>query len=167
MTRINGLLSRRSAAGWRTPAWPNRYRSTPIRQSAGVRRKDGSSGPPGGPECYNIGVFSLRGNLHGLADDLLSDRTKIAGMAQHGWLPSDPVGDDTGPEELAAARESRAVHWPVTSSTRGLVGNYDRLQLMVSNRPVDRGDELWFYYTGMKRRGGAARPLYGRKPQVP
>ena len=23
---------------------------------------------------------------------------------------------------------------------------------MVSNRPVDRGDELWFYYTGMKRR---------------
>lgn len=32
----------------------------------------------------------------------------------------------------------------------GLAGNYDRLQLMVMNRPVEMGDEVWFYYTGMK-----------------
>ena len=36
--------------------------------------------------------------------------------------------------------------------SEGLAGNYDRLQLQVTNQPVDRGDQLWFYYEGMKRR---------------
>ena len=32
------------------------------------------------------------------------------------------------------------------------MGNYDRLQLQVTNQPVDRGEELWFYYEGVKQR---------------
>jgi len=34
----------------------------------------------------------------------------------------------------------------------GLVGNYDRQQIGVFNRPVIKGDEIWFYYNGAKGR---------------
>ena len=36
--------------------------------------------------------------------------------------------------------------------SKGLVGNYDRLQMSTFNRPLVMGDELWFYYTGYKGR---------------
>ncbi len=35
---------------------------------------------------------------------------------------------------------------------KGLVGNFDRLQLGPPNRPLVLGNELWFYYTGSKTR---------------
>jgi hypothetical protein len=35
---------------------------------------------------------------------------------------------------------------------KGLVGNFDRLQIGTCNRPLVMGDELWFYYTGSKSR---------------
>jgi len=35
---------------------------------------------------------------------------------------------------------------------KGLVGNYDRLQIAPTNRPLVMGDELWFYYIGAKGR---------------
>ncbi|MCP4852936.1 MAG: hypothetical protein GY903_00390 [Fuerstiella sp.] len=35
---------------------------------------------------------------------------------------------------------------------KGLVGNYDRLQIAPPNRPLVMGNELWFYYTGAKGR---------------
>lgn len=35
---------------------------------------------------------------------------------------------------------------------QGLVGNFDRQQLGVCNRPLVMGDELWFYYSGAKGR---------------
>jgi hypothetical protein len=36
--------------------------------------------------------------------------------------------------------------------SKGLVGNFDRQQMGVFNRPLVIGDELWFYYNGMKGR---------------
>lgn len=35
---------------------------------------------------------------------------------------------------------------------KGLVGNFDRQQLGVLNRPIVKKDELWFYYNGAKSR---------------
>ena len=35
---------------------------------------------------------------------------------------------------------------------KGLVGNFDRQQLGVFNRPIVKKDELWFYYNGAKSR---------------
>jgi len=35
---------------------------------------------------------------------------------------------------------------------QGLVGNFDRQQIGVLNRPIVKEDELWFYYTGAKSR---------------
>ena len=36
--------------------------------------------------------------------------------------------------------------------SKGLVGNFDRQQMGVFNRPLIMGDEIWFYYGGMKCR---------------
>ena len=36
--------------------------------------------------------------------------------------------------------------------SKGLVGNFDRQQMGVFNRPLVMGDELWFYYSGAKGR---------------
>ena len=62
--------------------------------------------------------------------------------------------------QLAMSRD--LVHWdrlgdrrPFTGPSRiddGLVGVWDRMQLVITNRPVERGDELWFYYSGTKWR---------------
>ena len=44
---------------------------------------------------------------------------------------------------------------PFIGSSRldeGLVGNYDRQQIGVFNRPVIKGGEIWFYYNGAKGR---------------
>lgn len=43
---------------------------------------------------------------------------------------------------------------------QGLIGVFDRQELIPPSRPVSVGDELWFYYTGFKSR----IPPYSRNP---
>jgi len=43
---------------------------------------------------------------------------------------------------------------------KGLIGVFDRQELIPPSRPVLQGDELWFYYTGFKTR----IPPYSRNP---
>ena len=102
-------------------------------------------------QCYNIGVFPYEG-VH-LGWLMFFYPTGIR-------LPEKTNTDGFNEMQLAMTRDLKT--WkrlgdrqPFISTSRldeGLVGNYDRLQLNVTNQPVDRGDELWFYYTGMKRR---------------
>ena len=102
-------------------------------------------------QCYNIGVFPYEG-VH-LGWLMFFYPTGIR-------LPEKTNTDGFNEMQLAMTRDFKT--WkrlgnrqPFIATSRldeGLVGNYDRLQLNVTNQPVDRGDELWFYYTGMKRR---------------
>ena len=102
-------------------------------------------------QCYNIGVFPYEG-VH-LGWLMFFYPTGIR-------LPEKTNTDGFNEMQLAMTRDLKT--WtrlgnrqPFIATSRldkGLVGNYDRLQLNVTNQPVDRGDELWFYYTGMKRR---------------
>ena len=102
-------------------------------------------------ECYNIGVFPYEGIYIGWLMIFYPTGQR---------LPEWRNTDGFHLIQLAMTRDLK--NWrrlgnrePFIGPSRldeGLVGNYDRLQLMVSNRPVDRGGELWFYYTGMKRR---------------
>ena len=102
-------------------------------------------------ECYNIGVFPYEGLY-------VAWLMIYHPVGQR--LPEWRNADGFHLIQLAMTRDLR--QWtrlgdrkPFIGPSRldqGLVGNYDRLQLMVMNRPVEMGDELWFYYTGMKRR---------------
>ena len=102
-------------------------------------------------ECYNFGVFPYEGIYIGLA-------TVFYPTGQ--GLPDRVNTDGFNTIQLAASRDLR--HWerlgdrqPFLETSRldaGMVGNYDRLQLGFFNQGVVHGDEVRFYYNGMKRR---------------
>ena len=102
-------------------------------------------------ECYNMGVFPYEG-LH-LATLMIYYPTGQS-------LPEGRNCDAFHYLQLAMTRDlqnwirlgNREPFIGPSPLTKGTVGNYDRLQLQTTNQPVDRGDELWFYYEGMKRR---------------
>ena len=103
-------------------------------------------------ECYNFGVFPYEGLYLGLA-------TVFYPTGQH--LPERVNTDGFNTIQLVASRDLQS--WerlgdrrPFLETSRldeGLVGNYDRLQLGFLNQGVVHGDEVRFYYNGMKRRG--------------
>lgn len=46
----------------------------------------------------------------------------------------------------------RAAFIPASRIDGGLLGVFDRQQMCAPGRPLEMGDELWFYYTGFKTR---------------
>ena len=102
-------------------------------------------------ECYNFGVFPYEGLYLGLA-------TVFYPTGQN--LPERVNTDGFNTIQLTASRDLQ--YWerlgdrrPFLETSRldeGLVGNYDRLQLGFFNQGVVHGDEVRFYYNGMKRR---------------
>ena len=102
-------------------------------------------------ECYNIGVFPYEGVYIGWAMMYYPTGTS---------LPDRRNTDGFDVIQLATTRD--LVHWTrlgdrgafigASRVDGGLVGVYDRMQLCVTNRPVEHGDELWFYYVGLKWR---------------
>ena len=102
-------------------------------------------------ECYNFGVFPYEGIYLGLA-------TIYYPTGQ--GLPERVNTDGFNTIQLVASRDLK--HWerlgdrqPFLETSRldeGLVGNYDRLQLGFFNQGLVHGDEVRFYYNGMKRR---------------
>jgi hypothetical protein len=102
-------------------------------------------------ECYNMPVFPYEGIYIGLP------------QIYHPCGQSLPARNNTDGFHLIQLAMSRdLLHWqrlggrqPFIGPSRldkGLVGNFDRLQLGASNQPVVRGEELWFYYSGFKWR---------------
>ena len=103
-------------------------------------------------ECYNIGVFRYEEVYVALL---------MIYYPTGQWIPDRRNTDGFDVIQLAMTRdlenwtrlgERQAFMETSRIDEDGLVGNYDRLQMCVSNGPIERGDELWFYYTGMKRR---------------
>jgi len=102
-------------------------------------------------ECYNIAVFPYEGLYIGLPQMYYPTGTA---------LPARNNTDGFHLIQLAMTRD--LVHWtrlgnrqPFIGPSRvdgGLVGIFDRQQLCVTSRPVDRSDALWFYYSGLKWR---------------
>lgn len=102
-------------------------------------------------ECYNFGVVPWGDLYLGLA-------TVYYPTGQR--LPERSNADGFNEIQLAVSRDLQTwtrvagrAPWLQTSPlTEGLVGNYDRLQLAAHNGLVRHGDEVRFYYDGMKRR---------------
>ncbi len=102
-------------------------------------------------ECYNIAVFPYEGVYIGLP------------MMYYPTGTSLPARNNTDGFDLIKLAMSRdLVTWkrlgdrqPFIGPSRvdqGLVGVFDRMQLVPTNQPVERGHELWFYYVGLKWR---------------
>ena len=117
-------------------------------------------------ECYNFGVFPYEGVYLGLA-------TVFYPTGQN--LPERVNTDGFNTIQLTASRDLD--HWerlgdrqPFLETSRldeGLVGNYDRLQLGFFNQGVVHGDEVRFYYNGMKRRASFSAHFTDGSPRDP
>jgi len=102
-------------------------------------------------ECYNFGVVPYEGIYLGLI-------TVYYPTGQR--LPERTNADGFNLIQLAMSRDlkewkrlgDRKAFLGPSPLTKGLVGNYDRLQLSAHNGIVQHGDKVRFYYGGMKRR---------------
>jgi len=127
------------AVGWQAPAWQRKLRW--------VARETWRA------ECYNIGIFPYEGVYlawlmiyyptgTGLPERNNTDGFHLIQLAMTRGLK----------KPLVRLGDRKAFIGPSRIDEKGLVGNYDRLQLEITNHPVDHDDELWFYYSGFKRR---------------
>ena len=115
MTRINGLLSRRSAAGWRTPAWPSPLQIDPD-PAIGWRPPEGRQlRATWRAECYNIGVFPYEGIYMGWLMIFYPTGQRLPEWRNTDGFHLIQLAMTRDLKNWRRARESRAVHWPVTS----------------------------------------------------
>ncbi len=98
-------------------------------------------------QVYNMAVFPYEGIYIGLPTYFR--------MCGHSGKA--PAGDGFSEMGLAVSRD--LVNWRRVSGVEGFIplspisdGAYDTAQIEPSSRPIRRGDELWFYYSGLKYR---------------
>ena len=99
-------------------------------------------------QIYNMGVFRYEGLYIGLP----------AMFHSTGKMPNYPNTDGFHVIQLCSSRDLR--HWKRLGN-RGIFigpspvagGACDLTQILPPSRPIVMGDELWFYYTGLKYRG--------------
>ncbi|MDP6447701.1 MAG: hypothetical protein QF805_28140, partial [Pirellulaceae bacterium] len=118
----------------------------------GWRRPEGKRHvPTWQAECYNFGVIPYEGIYLGLI-------TAYYPTGQR--LPERSNADGFNLIQLAMSRDlkewrrlgDRQPFLEPSPLTKGLVGNYDRLQLAAYNGIIQHADEVRFYYGGLKRR---------------
>lgn len=104
-----------------------------------------------GVQVYNMGVFRYEGHYVGLP----------AMFHTTGPVPDYPNTDGFHLIELVSSRDLR--NWRRLGERRPFIGPsprgsgaYDLTQILPPSHPVVRGDELWFYYTGLKYRSAGS-----------
>ena len=101
-------------------------------------------------QVYNMGVFRYEGLYIGMP----------AMFHSTGPVPNYPNTDGFHLIQLVCSRDLRK--WqrlgdrqPFIGPSPAGAGAYDLTQILPPSHPVVRGDELWFYYTGIKFRSGS------------
>jgi len=108
-------------------------------------------------ECYHFTAFPYADVYVGLVMMYYPTATK---------LPEQNNTDGFDEIQLVMNRDlkswdhlgQREAFIPTSRIDNGLVGVFDRQQITAPGAPLVKGDELWFYYTGMKTR----IPMYSR-----
>ena len=98
-------------------------------------------------EIYNMPVFPYEGIYIGMPNFFESSgRTPMPHNNQ----------DGVNSVKLSTSRDLR--HWTKVGNRDSFIpvselggGRIDTVQILAASRPVERGDELWFYYTGINR----------------
>jgi hypothetical protein len=97
-------------------------------------------------DIYNMGVFRYEGVYIGLP-------------AVYHAVGRRPEGNTDGFHLIQLAMSRDLKHWQRLGDRQPFIGPspvdsgaYDTTQLLPPSAPVRRGDELWFYYTGIKYR---------------
>ena len=116
-------------------------------------------------DVYNMGIFRYEGLYIGMPSMYHSTSP----------VPNYPNTEGFHLVHLASSRDLK--NWtrhgdrkPFIGSSRVGSGAYDLTQILGPSDVVRRGDELWFYYTGLKYRGGVVMvdgkwvPAPGFKP---
>jgi hypothetical protein len=100
-------------------------------------------------DVYNMGVFRYEGLYIGVP----------AMFHATGRIPNYPNTDGFHLIQLACSRDLKT--WQRLGDREAFIapsplgqGAYDLTQMIGPSRAVIRGDELWFYHTGLKYRGG-------------
>ena len=108
-------------------------------------------------DVYNMGTFFYEGIYIGMP----------AMFHSTGPVPNYPNTDGFHLVQLATSRDLK--NWkrlgdrrPFIGPSRLQSGAYDLVQILPPSAPVEHGDELWFYYTGLKYR--ASFIYVGRYP---
>ena len=117
-------------------------------------------------ECYNIAVFPYEGLYIGLPMIYYPTGTS---------LPAANNTDGFDHIQLAVTRDleswqrlgDRKPFIGPSAIDNGRAGVYDRMQLVPTNQPVLRNDELWFYYTGFKWRDSPYKVNHDGSPTDP
>ncbi len=101
-------------------------------------------------QVYNMGVFRYEGLYIGLP----------AMFHSTGPRPNYPNTDGFHLIQLVCSRDLK--NWKRVGNRQPFIGPsptgagaYDLTQILPPSHPVVRGDELWFYYTGLKYRAGS------------
>lgn len=98
-------------------------------------------------DVYNMGVFHYEGQYIGLP----------AMFHSSGKVPNYPNTDGFQVIQLAVSRDLKSWHRVADRAvfigpSRLNSGAYDLTQILPPSAAIVRGDELWFYYTGLKYR---------------
>ncbi len=113
--------------------------------------KGGVHQPTWRAEVYNVAVFPYEGVYVGLPTVYFPTGTS---------LPARNNTDGFDQIQLIMSRDledwerlgDREPFIPLSGIGKGRVGVYDRSQVLAANHPIVQGDELWFYYSGLKWR---------------
>ena len=99
-------------------------------------------------QVYNMGLFRYEGHYIGMPAMFYST----------GKMPNYPNTDGFHLIQLVSSRNMK--HWNRIGNRQTFIGPsarhsgaFDLTQLIPPSRPILRGQELWFYYTGLKYRG--------------
>ncbi len=146
------------ALGWRPPEWLANLSGPHAAQARATWQI----------ECYCLPIFQYAGIYIAMP------------MIYHATGTALPEKNNTDGFHLIQLAMTRDLDKPLTRlggrepfigpsriDEKGLVGNYDRLQLMPTEYPVEHGDELWFFYNGFKRRASQHEFWQDGSPRAP
>ena len=104
-------------------------------------------------ESYNMAVFPYQGLYIGLPSIYYPTGQR---------LPQRNNTDGFHQVQLVMTRDSNLMNWKRIGNRQafigpscvedGFLGIYDRIQIFSHSNPLEKGDKLWFYYTGLKHR---------------
>jgi len=109
-------------------------------------------------QCNNISIFPYQGIYIALITMLYPTGSYIPG---HQNTTGFFMVEIASTRDLRTWNRLRTPFLEPARLDRGVIDNYERMLVQPVNRPLERDDQLWFYYTGGKEHQGFRDSRYG------